>query len=230
MQPTPPIRPRSSLNIGAFNVRTLKQMGQQAALARTLDSLAIAVCCICETRLYDSSTVVELTAPSLTQRYYLHCSGDPTAEAVGQTGVGVVLNSRAEATLLDWIPISSCLCTIRLKTEIGISSKCSTKRCLFVVAAYAPTNGSCDSAKDTFYAELSTLLRRAKNSDVVIFSGDMNAQLDRLGLSETQFGGRYGLEGQRTDNSERLLHLCSEHRLFLSSTAFRHKKSQCTTW
>ncbi|KAA3670498.1 small subunit ribosomal protein S5 [Paragonimus westermani] len=43
--------PRMRNNIGAFNVRTLKQVGQQTALTRTLDSLNVDVCCISEARI-----------------------------------------------------------------------------------------------------------------------------------------------------------------------------------
>ena len=49
--------------MATFNVRTLKQAGQQAALALTLDSLGIDVCCISETRIQDASIVTELTVP-----------------------------------------------------------------------------------------------------------------------------------------------------------------------
>ncbi|KER29209.1 hypothetical protein T265_04139 [Opisthorchis viverrini] len=50
------LKPRHPLYLAAFNVRTLKQAGQQAALALTLDSLGIDVCCVSETRIQDAST------------------------------------------------------------------------------------------------------------------------------------------------------------------------------
>ncbi|KAG5450325.1 Sorting nexin-1 [Clonorchis sinensis] len=63
--PNGPGRPFSLI---AFHVHTLKQAGEQASLL-TLDSLDIAVCYISETRIQDTSTVVELTAPSLSSRF-----------------------------------------------------------------------------------------------------------------------------------------------------------------
>ena len=114
------IKPRSSVHIAAFNVRTLKQMGQQAALVRTLDTLTIDVCCVSETRIQDPTTVVELTAPDVTSHYRLRTSGSPESAAAGQGGVGIVLSSRAEASLTDWIPVSSRLCAVRLTTSVNL--------------------------------------------------------------------------------------------------------------
>ncbi|KAF7259237.1 hypothetical protein EG68_03777 [Paragonimus skrjabini miyazakii] len=63
--PHPLVRSRMRIDIGVFNVRTLKQMSQQAALARTLDSLNVDVCCISETGIENSSQPMELIASIL---------------------------------------------------------------------------------------------------------------------------------------------------------------------
>ena len=63
------VKPRHPVNIGAFNVRTLMQIGQQASLAMTLASLSVDICCISETRIQDPSTVLRLTCPT-TQRTF----------------------------------------------------------------------------------------------------------------------------------------------------------------
>ncbi|GAA55088.1 polyprotein [Clonorchis sinensis] len=66
--------PRHPVHLAAFNVRTLKQAGVQAALALVLDSLDIDAHCVAET-----STAVELTAPSFFTRFRLCISGVPRA-------------------------------------------------------------------------------------------------------------------------------------------------------
>ncbi|KAA3676912.1 uncharacterized protein DEA37_0003379 [Paragonimus westermani] len=101
------LRPRRLVNIGVFNIRTLRQVGQQAALASTLSSLELDVCCVSETRVYDSSTVIHLSSPldsCRSKRFCLRVSGDAEAESHGRAGVGIALSSRAEQCLLDWIP------------------------------------------------------------------------------------------------------------------------------
>ena len=122
------LRPRVPFKLAAFNVRTLARIGQQAALARTLESLAIDVCCVSETRIYDSSSVTRLSSPSGSScGYCLRLSGDDEAAASGQAGVGIVLSNKAETALLDWIPINSRLCAVRLKDRAGVAA-CGRKQ------------------------------------------------------------------------------------------------------
>lgn len=54
-----------------------------------------------------SSRVIQLTASNVSPRYFLHTSGDKATQDIDQRGVGIVLSGRAEATLLDWISVSS---------------------------------------------------------------------------------------------------------------------------
>jgi len=224
---------RESVFIGAFNVRTLCQIGQQASLAETLLSLKIDVCCVSETRIQDPTSVIHLKPlranPAISQ-FTLRVSGDPAATARGLYGVGVALSPRAERALLDWIPVNSRLCAVRLAGSIKVNANRHGKRCLFVVSAYAPTDGSSEQEKDDFYRELSRLIRLAKRSDIIILAGDMNAQIGQLHSSETHLGGHFSVDAQRTDNGDRLLQLCNDHQLFLASTNFQHKRSHRVTW
>ncbi|KER32508.1 hypothetical protein T265_12788, partial [Opisthorchis viverrini] len=62
----PQISRNQSLSLDArLQCPPLKQAGQQAALALTLDSLGIDVCCASETRTQDARTVAEIIAPLL---------------------------------------------------------------------------------------------------------------------------------------------------------------------
>ena len=130
-----------------------------------------------------------MTALSVSSRFWLRTSGDPVAAAADSAGVGIVLSSRAEGCLLDWIPVNSCLCAVRLATSVDISHGCAVPRCLFIVSAYAPTNCSSDAVKDSFYDALGALLRRVKSSDIVVVAGDMNMQVGKLNADEAQLGG-----------------------------------------
>ena len=220
---------RSSFNLGAFNVRTLRQLGQQAALATTLDKMNISVCCVSETKIYDTSRIL-LTSPAVSEKFWLRCSGDPTAAALGQAGVGIVLNSKAEGSLLEWIPINSRVCAVRLEGNTKANASRSKKRCLFIISAYSPTNASDDPAEEEFLSQLRSLIRRAKSTDIVVLAGDMNAQVGQLEESESSLGGRYSLGHTRSNNGDRLLQLCAEEHLFLASTHFRCGVRQLSTW
>ena len=135
------LRPRCPFNLATFNVRTLMRIGQQASLARTLETLAIDVCCIQETRIQDPSYILRLTSQiTPNAKFQLRLSGDPEASASGQAGVGIALSPRAEAALLDWIPVDSRLCAVRLEGACKVNRRSTDKRNLFVICAYAPTD------------------------------------------------------------------------------------------
>ncbi|KER21865.1 hypothetical protein T265_09900 [Opisthorchis viverrini] len=111
-------KPRRPVYLAAFNVRTLKRAVQQAAVALTLDSLGFDVCCVSETRIQDTSTVTELTAPSVSTRFQIRISGDPEATAARCAGVGIVPSHRAKVSLIDWVPVDSHLFAFRLATSV----------------------------------------------------------------------------------------------------------------
>ncbi|TNN12522.1 Craniofacial development protein, partial [Schistosoma japonicum] len=51
-----------------------------------------------------------------------------------------------------------------------------------------------------------------------------------LDQTERHLGGYFSVPAQRTDNGDRLLQLCSDNRLFLAITNFRHKERHRLTW
>ncbi|KAH9591881.1 UBX domain-containing protein 4 [Schistosoma haematobium] len=226
------LKSHAPFKLAAFNVRTLMQVGQQIGLAMSLESLHIDVCCLSETRIQDSGEVLQIRAPSVASKslFYVRLSGDPVASSSGLAGVSVALSARAEAALVDWIPINSRLCAVRLESSIKVRRNRREKRCLFVISAYAPTDCSPDAIKDGFYHQLSVLLQKVRSIDIVVLAGDLNAQVGRLGTEESRLGGRWGLVSRRTDNGDRLLQLCTDYNLFLASTNFRHSHRRCATW
>ncbi|VDP57609.1 unnamed protein product [Schistosoma margrebowiei] len=135
------LKSRSTLHIGAFNVRTLCQIGQQASLAKTLEYRTIDVCCASETRIQDPSVVIHLTSPLQNgepTRYILRVSDEAMASSRGQAGVGIALSMRAEQALLEWIPVNSRLCAVRLNGSVRTRKDRDTRRYLFVVSASLP--------------------------------------------------------------------------------------------
>ncbi|GAA49642.1 hypothetical protein CLF_103345, partial [Clonorchis sinensis] len=111
-------------------------------------------------------TLLAAYSRAVSTRFRLRTSGDPEAAVAGCAEAGIVLSHRAEVSLLDWIPVDSCLCAVRLATSVKESHKREVDRCLFIVSAYTPTDCSCDVVKDRFYDALNALLRRAKSSNM----------------------------------------------------------------
>ena len=141
-------------------------MGQQASLTQTLLSLKLDVCCVSETRIQDLE-LIRLSHVSL-------CEYPVTAAAIrGMYGVRIYFSSRDEDALLDWIPVNSRLCAVRLNGVTKVNAHRRRKRCLFVISAYAPTDVASEAEKDNFYRELTRLVRCAKNTDILVLAGDM---------------------------------------------------------
>ncbi|GAA47993.1 hypothetical protein CLF_101056 [Clonorchis sinensis] len=84
-------KPRRPIYLVAFNVRTLKQACQQVALALSLDSFGIDVCCVSETRIQATHNWRSSG-----------CCGD-----------------MCRGWLFDWIPVDNRLCTIGLTSSEG---------------------------------------------------------------------------------------------------------------
>ncbi|CAH8429248.1 unnamed protein product [Schistosoma intercalatum] len=146
------------------------------------------------------------------------------------TGVGIALRMRAEQALLDWIPVNSRSCAVRLNGSVRTRKDRDTRRYPFVLYAYAPTDCSSEGLEDEFYRKLSEILQKANRSDIVPTGGDFNAQIGSLNRKERHLGGYFSILVQRTDNGDRLLQLCSDNRLFLANTNFKHKERHCLTW
>ena len=155
------------------------------SLARALDSLAIYVYCVSETRIQD---VPQITAPNLSTKYFLHTSSNEQRKAAGLYGVGIVLSERSVAALLYWIPANSRLCAVRLEGTIHKNRQRRIKRCLFVISAYAPTNSSSDNLKDMFYDQSTAFINQSTSSDIVILVGDLNVQAGKFSPSEYCLG------------------------------------------
>ena len=82
--------------------------------------------------------------------FTIRVSGYSATAARGIYGVGIALGPRGEQAFLDWIPISSRLCAVRLGLSRKVTADKKGNRCLFVVSAYAPTDCSSEEDNDEF--------------------------------------------------------------------------------
>lgn len=164
------LRPLSKLRVGDFNVRTMCQIGQQASLARTLESQVI--------------VRMDFNRHSL-----LQCS--------------IKLNSK---NLKIWWHVVS-LSLYLSKLSLIITWK---------------------KLKMNFM--LSNLGQKSKLSDLVIVAVNYNVQVAQMKQTERHLGGSYVVVAQRTDYGDRLLQLCTDNRLILSNSSFKHKEKHHPMW
>lgn len=108
MDATTLLRPCSSSLLGIYNVSNMS-MGQLAGLSRTLDNIDVDICCLQETRIQGSSGRITADQQG---RYFLlalfwgQWSWSFCSEEGGHE---VVLNAKAEASTLEWIPVGGAL-------------------------------------------------------------------------------------------------------------------------
>lgn len=76
-----------------------------------LDILGVNVCCVQEACVQDYSSLIRLTSVN----FHLPVFGDTEAAASGVTDIGLFLSEKPVAALLDWIPVNSRLCPVKLR-------------------------------------------------------------------------------------------------------------------
>lgn len=98
-----------------------------------------------------------------------------------------------------------------------------------VVSAYAPTLGSEEEVKETFYAYLDKTLSRIPKEDTIILLGDFNA---RVGRDQHLWKSTIGKEGIRNINSNGVILLsnCGKYDLTNINTLFRQKNKFKASW
>lgn len=75
-------------------------------------------------RVRDPTSLITLRSPdaTLSGRCTLCTSVDLVSSARGHASVGIVLSTKTEHAMLEWIQINSCLCKVRLGNSVHANS------------------------------------------------------------------------------------------------------------
>ena len=84
-----------------------------------------------------------------------------------------------------------------------------------VISCYSPTNVSEETELVTFYDELSSLVRSIPKHNMLVISGDMNAQIGKNG------NNKYSLHNTTNRNGQHLTDFMIENRLACLNTNFQ---------
>ena len=93
---------------------------------------------------------------------------------------------------------------------------------------YAPTNTSEEEDKNSFYAQLQSVLDKSPIRDMLILMGYMNAKAGTDNTDREREMGRHGL-GEMNENGEMLADFCSTNSLVIGGTIFSHRKCHKAT-
>ncbi|GFS24349.1 craniofacial development protein 2-like [Elysia marginata] len=137
-----------------------------------------------------------------------------------KNGVAIMLSKRAEAALIDWAPINERIISARFYSK---HIKLTLKH------AYAPTNDAEIDIKTEFYEMLDETVRKSHRHDILIVTGDFNANVGTYPNHYDSVMGKHG-EGERNENSETLCEFCAMNDLLITGTLFPHKKIHKFIW
>ena len=204
----------SKLSIASLNIRTLTCHGLPELIAESLHTSNIDICGLMETRLDAPAPRWVMTQSS--QRYRLYCG--PAVN--GQQGVGFLIHSRLVNLISSWTAVDTRIVKLVLNTSPLPYT---------IIFVYAPHNGHSDETKDGFYDVLDQTISSAQHQSVVMVVGDFNAQVaSNLNLPHVK--GKWSPKQTTTDNGFRMIDFAEKHKLFISSTAFKHKAAHLYTW
>lgn len=115
---------------------------------------------------------------------------NPVSKTHCQVGFTINLSMLSERTLLDWIPVSSLLRTVRLNRSVRFNSSRWKCHYLFIISVCMPTGYSSPETKEKFYWELSIWLRSALPTDVMVLVDDFSARGRQNSTSQADFLSR----------------------------------------
>ena len=177
----PPFRPRTtklipqkaSVLIGTWNVRTLREIGSCAQVAREMNRYKLSVLGMCETRWNTFGEIKLQTGETLLY------SGKEHEDDPHEGGVALMLTSKAKQSLIEWKPISERIMTARFESKYQRAT---------ILLCYAPTNCALDEDKESFYTQLQETMDSISKRDMLLM-GDLNAKVGIPILEENEKWG-----------------------------------------
>lgn len=135
-------------------------------------------------------------------------------------GVGFAICNKLLCFTETPISISPRLSSLRLHTTAGPVT---------LLYTYAPTLTSPDDQKDSFYLLLSETLSNISRGHRIVILGDFNARVGSNTNAWPDVLGPHGV-GSMNDNGQRLLELCTSHKLCIPSSFVEGSIWSKMTW
>lgn len=204
---------KSRTRFGTWNIRTLLEPSRLAQICKEFKKYNLLFLGLCETRWPDNGRIT--TADNITFLYSGKPSGLPRA-----SGVGFLLTKEAMNALITWQPHSDRIISIRLRTRA---------RNITCIQCYAPTEVSETKDKEDFYSLLDRTIKTTPSGDILILTGDFNAQVGADNNNVETVMGSHGL-GRMNENGELFTGMCANNGLTIGGTIFPHRDVHKVTW
>ena len=202
--------PKSSIKVGAWNVRTMYEASKLAQVTREMSRYRLDILGISECRWTGTGRITTSDGSLM-----LYSGHDQHTR-----GVALIVAKNKTHTLLEWEPIS----------ERMIRARFNSKYCkLTILQCYAPTNEVEDEAKDEWYEQLQQVISKVPAHDMLLIIGDLNAKVGADNTNYARAMGQHGT-GEMNDNGERLAEFCMNQNYVIGGTIFPHKNIHKLTW
>lgn len=150
------------------------RVDQQRCLALALETIAINLCFVQETKTHTSALLSDWYPQLVIPWSFIGAFlGNSRLRLLVFLALMWFSVRGLEAAPFDWIPVDSHLSAMRLTGSCRLNNRRSDRRKLSVVPAYAPRDCSPDVIKGTLRQKLPDLLRTARQDDVIIFAMEM---------------------------------------------------------
>lgn len=139
------------------------------------------------------------------------------------TGEEIAFRMRPEGGMLDWVPVNSHFCAVRSNDSVRINNNRPKRRLVvhcFCVCAYLL---QLPWGERQVLSEVSSITSKCSFDRSCGRCQQFWRQTWLSVETELQFGGSLTFLSGRTNHSDRLIQVCSDHRLFLANTTSSHK-------
>ena len=187
-------------------------IGKSAQIAKEMQSYNLDILGISECRWAESGKL-KLT------------SGESVIYSVGEdgmhrSGVAIMMSKHAEASLMEWQPISDRIIMVRFYSKYIK---------LTIIHTYVPTLDAEYEHKELFYGQLQSTVENVNKHDLLLITGDMNAKVGSSNHNRERVMGKHGT-GILNTNGERFIDFCEMNNLVITGTIFLHKDIHKNTW
>jgi len=142
------------------------------------------------------------------------------AEKQGEQGVGFIIKRPLENSIINFQPISSRICKVRIKGKFYNTT---------IVNIYASTESTNEEQKEQFYQDLIKCCDQIPKHDALLILGDFNAQIGKEPANQL-VAGQHTIHDETSENGLILCQFVEANELIISGTCFEHKNIHKGTW
>ena len=199
--------PRTTINIGQWNVRTMQRTGKLENVINEMKKLNISIMGLGETRWKGTGDQIN------EEGYRIIHSGGKKMER----GVAIILDKRLANRIKNIVYKGDRILMVKIDYE---------PKDIVIIQVYMPTSQHRDEEIEEMYEEIEELMESA-GGDFTVVMGDWNACIGEQ--PDGKEIGKYGL-GTQNNRGRRLLEFCQQRKMCVTNTWFEHPKRRRYTW